>query len=62
MTKLFLALALVALGALFYWLQASFHEGAELLFATAIVWGLSLSLLNSSFLEWKRGKPRLPAE
>ena len=62
MTKLFVALALVALGALFYWLQASFLEGAELLFAAAIVWGLSLSLLNSSFLEWKREKPRLPAE
>ncbi len=62
MKKLVLALALVVLGALFYRLHVSFREGAELLFAAAIVWGLSLSLLNSSFLEWKRGKPSVPAE
>ena len=62
MTKLFLALVLAVAGALFFRLQGSFREATEFLFAAAMVWGLSFSLLISSLSEWKRTKSNQPAE
>jgi len=62
MKKLVLALALAAAGALFFRLQGIYGGATEFFVAAAMVWGLSLSLLNSFFDDWKRGKARLTAE